>query len=129
MAKAKKAAAVGNIAGSDTAEIMTVFDEFAETVTQSLTYGSSGRKHVALDQLYIIRDYIDRKNNIQDEKHITDETGVHGLRVYSNKLQYKGKDGNWHDVFVGEGGTCTVSPDIASAEVADDKEVSDLFGV
>lgn len=96
-----------------------------ETVTVSLN--DSERKHVALDQLHIIKEYIDRKNNLQDSKLITDEAGVNWLRFYSNKLQIRDTNGNWIDIFTengdsGGGETC-------KADIADDKEVSDLFEV
>ncbi|MBD5080365.1 MAG: hypothetical protein HDT44_01215 [Ruminococcaceae bacterium] len=86
---------------------------------------NSERKHVALDQLHIIKEYIDRKNAEQNltggiTGTITDESGVFGLRFYDNKLQYKDTDGKWVDI-----------PDkgagVDNAEVADDKEVSDIF--
>ena len=86
---------------------------------------NSERKHVALDQLHIIKEYIDRKNAEQNltggiTGTITDESGMFGLRFYDNKLQYKDTDGKWVDI-----------PDkgagVDNAEVADDKEVSDIF--
>lgn len=129
----KKISAVKNAAAeSDTASVLAAFDEANDIAAYNSTDNGSGMKHVALNQLYIVRDYIDRKNNLQDKKLITDESGVHGLRIYSGKFQYKGADGKWHDVVLGgdgTGGTGVVSPDIANAEVADDKDVSDLFGI
>lgn len=128
----KISAAKNADAESDTASISAAFDEADDIAAYNSTDNGSGMKHVALNQLYIIKDYIDRKNNLQDEKLITDESGVHGLRIYSGKFQYIGADGKWHDVILsgdGAGGTGVISPDIANAEVADDKDVSDLFGI
>lgn len=92
---------------------------------------NSGRKCVALDQLHIIREYIDKENTEQDNNvgvsgSVTDETGVFGLRFYNNKLQYKGTDGTWNDIVVSgnsEEGECTLH------NIAKDEEVSDIFGV
>lgn len=129
----KKISAVKNTAvESDTASVLAAFDETNDIAAYNSTDDGSCIKHVALNQLYIVKDYIDRKNNLQDEKLITDESGVHGLRIYSGKFQYKDADGKWHDVILGgdgTGGSGVVSPDIANAEVADDKDVSDLFGI
>lgn len=110
----------------DSEEVIEVLNsDSGERTTSGL-----GRKHVALDQLPIIKEYIDRKNALQDSGmtstgSIMDVAGVNGLRVIDGKLQYLNGDA-WLDVKVSSGG---VSPDISSAEVADDQEVSDLFGV
>ncbi len=126
--KKKSAAKVQTVELADEA-VLSAFSNEGGISVQNLTSDSLGRKHVALDQLYIVREYIDRKNAEQDNKSITDEAGVYGMRIYSGKFQCKDKDGNWNDIVLGEGGTGVISPDIANAQVASDDDVSDLFGM
>lgn len=94
--------------------------------TEITSSSSTKRKHVALDQLYIIRDYIDEG----DDMSITNELGVHGLRYYNNKLQVMGTDGTWVDIGTSSGtDSCECPEDLKDAGVAEDNEVSDLFQI
>lgn len=140
MARTKKAAAVTvtateNMPASlNVGSVITTSNENGETATYNLA--SAVLKHVALEQLYIVKEYIDKKNAEQDSAagvtgSVTDENGVLGLRFYGGKLQYKDDNGDWRDIVVGNssGGSGDVSPDLADAEVATDKDVSDLFGM
>lgn len=98
----------------------------ANDTTKSTISSNAKRKHVALDQLYIIRDYIDEG----DDMSITSELGVHGLRYYNNKLQVMGADGAWVDIGTSSGtGSCECPEDLKDAGVAEDNEVSDLFQI
>lgn len=83
---------------------------------------SAIKKHVALEHLYIIKDYIDK----QTDKTISSAEGFHGIRYYNGKLQAKDADtGNW--VNVATGGTSGGSGIIDSDSIADNKDVEDLF--
>lgn len=87
---------------------------------------NSGRKHVALDQLHIVREYIDKRDGLS----VASAEGVHGLRYYNGKLQVMDVDGTWVDIIGTSGaGTCDCPEDIKGAEVATDNEVADMFGV
>lgn len=97
----------------------------AETVTVSLN--NQERKHVALDQLHIIKKYIDDKNNTQDGRLITDEAGVYGLRFYNKKLQVRDTNGAWVDIVLESGGSGEGGGETCKAGIADDKDVSNLF--
>lgn len=74
------------------------------------------KKHVALEQLYIIKEYIDK----QADMTISGAEGFHGIRYYNGKLQAKDvSTGEWFDVATGSTG---------GVDIADDKDVEDLFG-
>ena len=79
---------------------------------------SAVRKHVALEHLYIIKDYIDK----QTDKTISSAEGFHGIRYYNGKLQAKDADtGKWVNI-------ATEGSSGGGGEIADNKEVEDLFG-
>lgn len=95
-------------------------------ITNSVNFGNLGRKHVALDQLHIIREYIDKRDCIS----VASEEGVHGLRYYSGKLQVMNADGVWADIIGSSGtGACDCSEDLKDAGVATGNEVADIFKV
>lgn len=80
---------------------------------------SAIKKHVALEHLYIIKDYVDK----QTDKTISSADGFHGIRYYNGKLQAKDADtGKWVNIAVdGSGGG-------GGSDIADNKDVEDLFG-
>lgn len=86
------------------------------------------KKHVELNQLRFVKAYIDYKDNIQ----INTEDGVHNIRYYNNKLQYKNEWGEWETISTGtttgsgEGGAITVD-DLDDTVFANDDEVSEMF--
>lgn len=89
---------------------------------------ASTKKHIELNQLRIVKEYIDNKDNLA----MNSEEGVHNIRYFNSKLQYKGDDGNWNTISTGttsgsgEGGTVTVD-DMDNSVFASDDEVSNMF--
>lgn len=109
MAKAKNVS-------DDAVSVLVAENEISESVASN----SAVRKHVALEHLYIIKEYVDK----QTDKTISSAEGFHGIRYYNGKLQAKDADtGNWVNIATGntdEGGGSGV-------DIADDKDVEDLF--
>ncbi len=95
---------------------MTVSEQTSKT-SDDLSRTSGGLKHVALEHLYIIKEYIDK----QTDKTISSAEGFHGIRYYNGKLQAKdAASGAWFDVATdGSGG---------GVDIADNKDVENLFG-
>lgn len=89
--------------------------------TKNASESSSAiKKHVALEHLYIIKEYVDK----QADKTISSAEGFHGIRYYNGKLQAKDADtGKWVNIATdGTGGGS-----IDSDSIADNKDVEDLF--
>lgn len=99
-----------------------------DTVALAKARTAATKKHIELNQLRIVKEYIDNKDNLA----MNSEEGVHNIRYFNNKLQYKGDDGNWTTISTGtvsgsgEGGLVTTE-DMADSVFASDEEVSDMF--
>lgn len=91
---------------------------------------ADGVKHVALSQLYIIKDYIDRKNETLLKALIDSDAGIHGLRYKDGKLQHQNEDGSWTDIVsASSGGTMGGVSGLDFGDYATDEEVKEVFGL
>lgn len=95
----------------------------------------NAKKHVALEHLWIIKDYIDSKASGDGSGTVVGYKGMHDIRVYDGKLQYK-ENNTWNDITStsdGLGGSGTdgaiTSDDLDDSAFASDSEISNLFKV
>ncbi len=88
-------------------------------------------KHVALHQLNIVKNYIDKKIEALLTTLVASDNGIHGLRYKNGKLQHQDADGVWRDVEIADSGGGTVGDGgvITDADYATDDEVKDMFPV
>lgn len=99
-----------------------------DTVAVAKARSAAIKKHIELNQLRIVKEYIDNKDNLA----MNSEEGVHNIRYFNNKLQYKGDDGTWTTISTGsisgsgDGGSITVD-DMDDTVFASDDEVSNMF--
>lgn len=85
-----------------------------------------------LSQLRIVREYIDNKVETLFGTLISSDTGMHGLRYVSGKLQYQDADGVWQDIeATSSGGSSGGDGDnvITDDDIATDEEVNDMFDI
>lgn len=89
-------------------------------------------KHVALHQLYFVKEYIDKKVESLLETLIESDSGIHGLRYKDGKLQRQDENGNWVDIIVsdsGSGGSTGNDGVLTDNDFASDKDVEDIFKI
>lgn len=93
---------------------------------------ASSTKHVALHQLNIIKDYIDKKDEALLNALIDSDAGIHGLRYKDGKLQHQNADDTWSDIVTASSGGssgCGDSGGLDSENIATDEEVKKVFGL
>lgn len=89
------------------------------------------KKCVELNHLVIVKDYIDKKDNLS----INTESGVHDIRFYNGNLQYKDVNGSWITISTGGGsggsgvGGAITTNDMDSTVFVSDADVSNLFKI
>ncbi len=92
---------------------------------------ANGVKHVALHQLNIIKNYIDKKIETLLTTLIDSDAGIHGLRYKDGKLQHQNTDGTWADIVSANSGGSSdgTGSGLDLEDVATDEEVKAIFGL
>lgn len=130
MAKTKKNSENSAAAVAEKSMAVSVGENAVASTEKSITLLSdensvsdlSIMKHVALEHLYIIKEYIDAgdKKSGGSGGSVLNTEGVYDLRVYNGKIQYK-KDGFWFDVTAvgSDVGSITADEGIHGLRIAD----------
>ncbi|MCM1168071.1 MAG: hypothetical protein NC401_18970 [Ruminococcus sp.] len=93
---------------------------------------STAVKCVTLNQLYIIKDYINKKAENLLNALVASDSGVHGLRYKDGKLQHENADGTWSDIATGDGSDISggsAGGGLTDSDFATDDEVRDIFKI
>lgn len=124
--KATESVAVA-VAENDISGISLLSENNDLEVVEVAEVANDSVKYISLNQLYIIKEYIDNKFEDLLNALVESENGIHGLRYKDNKLQHQNPDGTWSDIITNSSGGTGSTGGLTNENFATDEEVKNIF--
>ena len=124
--KATESVAVA-VAENDISGISVLSENNNLEVTEVAEVANDSVKYISLNQLYIVKEYIDNKFKDLLNALVESENGIHGLRYQDNKLQHQNPDGTWSDIITNSSDSTGSTGGLTNENFATDEEVKNIF--